>query len=59
MTTRQILLRLMVEVMLSDSPIRFSEAMEDAVDLFDEDVLEEELQEAARRGEFDPEQYGS
>lgn len=49
MDPQEILLRLVAEIMLSNSPLRFSDAVTDALDYLDEDELEVAQQEAARR----------
>ena len=38
---KTLLLRLVAEVLLSNSPIRFSEALNDAVDALDEEEIQE------------------
>lgn len=47
MDPKEILLRLVAEIMLSNSSLRFSEAVSDAVDYLDEDELEETCQRLA------------
>lgn len=41
MDPKEILLRLVAEIMLSDSKLRFSPTVSDAIDYLDEDELEE------------------
>lgn len=53
MKAKEVLLRLVVEIMLSDSPIRFSEAVEDAVSLLDEDEVDERVLIAREQRERD------
>lgn len=48
MDPKEILLRLVAEIMLSDSKLRFSEAVSDAIDYLDEEELQEVTNEIAR-----------
>lgn len=51
MDPKEILLRLVAEIMLSDSKLRFSSAVSDAIDYLDEDELEEVTLVVARERE--------
>lgn len=51
MDPKDILLRLVAEIMLSNSQIRFSPTVAEAIDVLDEDELEEATQAVARERE--------
>ncbi len=51
MDPKEILLRLVAEIMLSDSKLRFSEAVSDAIDYLDEEELQEVTDQLARERE--------
>ena len=51
MDPKDILLRLVAEIMLSSSQIRFSPTVAEAIDILDEDELEEVTQAVARERE--------
>ena len=51
MDPKEILLRLVAEIMLRDSKLRFSSAVSDAIDYLDEDELEEVTLVVARERE--------
>lgn len=48
MDPKEILLRLVAEILLSNSSLRFSETVSDAIDYLDEDELEETCQRLAK-----------
>lgn len=49
MDPKELLLRLVAEIMLSDSKLRFSETVTDALDYLDEEELQEASDEIARK----------
>lgn len=48
MDPKEILLRLVAEILLSDSKLRFSSTVTEALDILDEDELQEATDEIAR-----------